>query len=52
MKQNNKMRLFDQEGREVDIGEIQLYDLDSKGLIRGDNGKLYYQDLNKGRLVQ
>jgi phosphoribosylformimino-5-aminoimidazole carboxamide ribonucleotide (ProFAR) isomerase len=52
MKQNDKRRLFDKNSREVDISEILLHDLDNKGLIQGQNGKLYYQDLNKAKLIQ
>jgi len=35
----------------VQIGEILLHDSDSKSFIRGHNGKLYYQDIVKGKLV-
>lgn len=52
IKQNDKKRLFDREGREVNIGELLLHDSDTKAFIRGTDGKLYYQDLVKGKLVE
>lgn len=51
MQPNDKRRLFDKNGREVDIAEIVLHDQDNKGLLRGEKGKIYYQDLNKGMLI-
>ena len=52
MQPNDKRRLFDKNSREVDIAEIVLHDQDNKGFFRGDKGKVYYQDLNKGMLIQ
>lgn len=52
IKQNDKKKLYDAEGNEVNIGELLLHDSDSKAFIRGTNGKLYYQDLNKSKLIQ
>lgn len=52
IKQNDKRRLYDKEGREVEIGELLLHDSDSKAFIRGTNGKIFYQDLIKSKLVE
>jgi hypothetical protein len=51
IKQNDKRKLFDKQGNEVNIGELLLHDSDSKAFIRGEDGKIYYQDLVKGKLV-
>jgi len=48
----DKRRLFDKDSREVDIDDIILHDQDTKGLFQGKNGKLYYQDLEKSKLIQ
>ena len=47
----NKKRLFDKNAREVDIGDFLLHDQDTKGFVHGQDGKLYYQDLQKGKLI-
>ena len=52
IKQNSKHILYDRKGNEIQIGEILLHDLDTKGLIRGQNGNLYYQDLVKSKLIE
>jgi hypothetical protein len=49
---NDKRKLFDREGNEVNIGELLLHDSDSKAFIRGEDGKLYYQDIVKMKLIE
>jgi hypothetical protein len=52
IKQNDKKRLYDLEGNEINIGELLLSDSDSKAFIRGTNGKIYYQDLIQSKLIE
>ena len=51
IQQRDKRRLFDKNSREVDIDDILLHDQDTKGFFLGKDGKSYYQDLEKGRLI-
>ena len=51
IKQRDKKRLFDKNSREVDIADMLLHDQDTKGFFQGLDGKTYYQDLEKGRLI-
>lgn len=50
--QKNKNKLINKKGVEVDIAELLLHDGDSKAVIRGQNGHLYYQDLEKSMLIE
>lgn len=50
--QKNKHKLINKKGAEVNISELLLHDNDSKAVIRGQNGHLYYQDLEKSMLIE
>lgn len=50
--QKNKNKLINKKGVEVNIAELLLHDGDSKAVIRGQNGHLYYQDLEKSMLIE